>query len=486
MPNGSLAGFKEKCKENLDALHQAGMSVAVVQDGNAVFCEGFGWRDVDQKLPMSEKTLLPIGSATKSFTATGVLMLQDEGLIDIDKPVREYMPELIFQDNAATLEATARDLLCHRMGLPRHDFLWALRPNIGRLEIVKDIRKLEPNAPFRSVWQYNNLMFTSAGYLIEKLSGKRWEDFTRERIFDPLGMKRANFNCEDSVIDGDFALAYNRDSKTLDLDAVSYTRVTANGPAGSINASAEELLGWLRFNLNKGVVGNSELIKSATFPQLITPNIAYTLYPWEYPEIRSMGYGLGWFVDCYRGKTLVWHGGNVSGSTAMVAFMPELNIGMTAQVNTGGSALPIITMYDCFDRLMGYADAKDWGGEIGKAMDEFRAKAEEENKGKADKRKPIRTARDFADFEGVYRNDPYGTVKVQLKDGKQTVVLLEGRHALENWHYDVFTAHISMEMSELDLEMNFITGQSGDIEALEVQLEGPPVKPIRFNKEANA
>ncbi|MDR2656419.1 MAG: serine hydrolase [Oscillospiraceae bacterium] len=484
MPNGSLTGFKEKCQVNLDKLHQAGMSVSVVKDDKVIFCEGFGFRDVDQKLNMNEKTLLPIGSATKSFTASGVLMLQDEGLVDIDKPLHDYMPELVFQDHAANAEITARDLLCHRTGLPRHDYLWVLRPNIGRRELVESIRKLEPSAPFRSRWQYNNLMFASAGYLIEKLTGTRWEDWTRERIFEPLGMKRATFNCEDSVIDGNFALAYQRDSKTHDLNPVTYSRVTANGPAGSINASADELTRWLRFNLGKGTFGGDELLKAATFPQLTSPNIAYTLYPWEYPETLSMGYGLGWFVDCYRGKTLVWHGGNVNGSTAMVAFMPELNIGMTSQVNTGGSALPIATMYDAFDRLMGYADAKDWGEEIGKAMDAFRGKAEEERKNKADKRKPTRTAREFSDFEGTYRNDPYGTVKVQAKDDQQTIVLLEGRHEFENWHYDVFSAHIKLEMSETDVEVNFLTGQSGDIEALEIQVEGPPVKPIRFNKEA--
>jgi hypothetical protein len=155
---------------------------------------------------------------------------------------------------------------------------------------------------------------------------------------------------------------------------------------------------------------------------------------------------------------------------------------MTAQVNTGGSALPIIAMHDCFDRIMGLPDAKDWAGEIGKAMDEFRSQDEKQQAEKAEKRKSVRTTRGFDEFEGTYYNDPYGAVKVQTKNGKQTIVMFEGRHELENWHYDVFTAHVKMDMSELPLEVNFITGQDGGIESLEIALEGPPVKPSRFTK----
>ncbi|MDR1599579.1 MAG: serine hydrolase [Oscillospiraceae bacterium] len=482
MPNNPLPGFREKCVENLDKLHDAGMSVSVVKDGRAIFLDGFGWRDVDRKLKMGARTLLPIGSATKAFTATGLMMLQDEGLVDIDKPLRGYLPELAFQDSAANATATPRDLLCHRTGLPRHDFLWILRPNIGRRQIVESIRHLEPSAPFRSKWQYNNLMFASAGYLVERLSGARWEDFTRERIFKPLGMDRANFNCEDSVIDGDFALAYQRGA--AGFDPVPFSRIGGSGPAGSVNACAEELSNWLRFNLGNGAFGGAALLKSETFRQLVKPNIAYTMYPWDFPETRSMGYGLGWFVDCYRGKTLVWHGGSVNGSSAMVGFMPELDVGITAQVNTAGSALTLATMYDALDRLMGYPDARDWGADIGKAMEGFRGADDEAWKGKVEKRKDARTTRGFTDFEGVYRNEPYGAVRVQSRDGKPSIIMLETSHELENWHYDVFVARVKWGMDTMNTLVNFLTGQGGDIDALEIELEGPPVKPIRFNKEA--
>jgi CubicO group peptidase (beta-lactamase class C family) len=477
----ALRGFRAKCQENLERLHQAGMAVSVVQDDRCIFAEGFGYRDVDQKLKADADTIFPIGSASKAFTATAVMMLQDEGKVDIDKPLRDILPELVFQDAVANASVTARDIMCHRTGLPRHDFLWAMRPNIGRREIVETIRQLEPSAPFRSTWQYNNLMFTSAGWLVEKASGVRWEDFTKKRIFEPLGMKRANFNCEDSVIDGNFALAYHRDRQTNELDAVAYSRVTANGPAGSINASALELSNWLRFNLGKGTFDRQVLLKPETYAHLTHPNIAYALYPWDYPESRAMGYGLGWFVDCYRGKTLISHGGNVNGATAVIAFMPEINAGISVQVNVGGTALALVTMQDCFDRLLGCADAKDWAGELGAAMDKFRDGAEQQSKEKEGKRKPARTTRDLSDFCGTYRSEAYGTVKVLQQGDGLTVKIFEGKFPLENWHYDVFVARISMEMQELPIEVNFLTGLDGSIEAFEAELEGG-IKAIRFTR----
>ena len=478
-----LKGFKEKAQQNLEFLNQAGMAVSIVKDDKVVFAGGFGFKDVEQRKKADENTIFPIGSASKAFTSTAVMIAQDKGLLNIDKPLRDYLPELVFQSRTANESVTARDIMCHRTGLPRHDALWVLRPNISRREIVETVRLLQPSVPFRTKWQYNNLMFASSGYLVEKVSGKQWEDFTKENIFQPLKMTNANFSTEDSVINGNFALPYALDRKKGELDPVTFSRICASGPAGSINASALEMANWVRFNLGQGTFEGDEVLSKTNFTHLVNPNIPYVLYPWDEPEIRIMGYSLGWFVDSYRGKKMIWHGGNVNGASAVVAFIPEINAGVTVLVNTGGSMLTLATMYDIFDRMLGYGDAKDWakvfGGAISKAMEQGEKAGEEFKK----TRKAARTTHDLEDFAGTYVNEAYGTVKVGVSGKNLYVKMVEKKLRLENWHYDVFMLGIDDEFQPLQLDIAFITGVSGKIEAFQSTLESTPgVAPILFKK----
>ena len=123
------------------------------------------------KLPVTPKTLFAIGSCTKAFTTFVMGTLVDEGKLDWDKPVRTYIPELRFYDRAASELITPRDLVTHRSGLPRHDLVW-YNATLSRKEIVDRLPYLEPSETFRSKFQYNNIMFMTAGYLVDRLTGQ--------------------------------------------------------------------------------------------------------------------------------------------------------------------------------------------------------------------------------------------------------------------------------------------------------------------------
>ena len=139
------------------------------------------------KLPVTPKTLFAIGSCTKAFTTFVMGTLVDEGKLDWDTPVRTYIPEIRFYDRVATELITPRDLVTHRSGLPRHDLVW-YNATLSRKEIVERLPYLEPSESFRSKFQYNNIMFMTAGYLVDRLTGQPWEEAVRQRIFEPLGM----------------------------------------------------------------------------------------------------------------------------------------------------------------------------------------------------------------------------------------------------------------------------------------------------------
>jgi len=165
-----LQGLDELADQAMKQWKVPGVAIAVVQDGKVIYAKGYGYRDVEKKLPVTTGTLFPIGSITKSFTALTFAILKDEGKADWDQPVRKYLPEFEMNDVVASERATPRDLFSHRTGLPRHDLVW-YSSDFSREDMVGRLRYLKPNKSFRSTYQYNNLTIMTMGYLEGKLTG---------------------------------------------------------------------------------------------------------------------------------------------------------------------------------------------------------------------------------------------------------------------------------------------------------------------------
>src|ERR1700733_11036066 len=177
-----LDGFDAFANNELRDWKCDGFAIAIVQDGKVILSKGYGLRDVKKNLPVTEKTLFAIGSSTKSFTVTSLGVLVDQGKLDWDKPVRQYLPDFQLMDETVTERMTPRDLVTHRSGLPRHDLMWYAAP-FTREEIYNRLRYLEPSKDFRASFQYQNLMFMTAGYLAGRVAGSSWESVVKSRIF---------------------------------------------------------------------------------------------------------------------------------------------------------------------------------------------------------------------------------------------------------------------------------------------------------------
>ena len=180
--------------------------------------------------------MFAIGSASKAFTTFAMGRLVDEGKLEWDEPVASYLADFKLYDEYATAHLTPRDMVCHRSGLPRHDLAWYNNEDVTRGELVRRLRYLEPNEDLRAKWQYNNLMFLTAGYLVEQLTGMTWEDALRTQVFEPLGMERSNFSVLDSQQDDDHALPYLE--KDDEVRKIAFRAINVMGPAGSINSSS--------------------------------------------------------------------------------------------------------------------------------------------------------------------------------------------------------------------------------------------------------
>ena len=446
-----------------------GVAVAVVKGGKIILAEGYGYRDVPNKLPVTPRSIFAIGSSSKAFTATALGILVDEKKLDWDKPVRDYLPAFRLQDESASARMTPRDLLCHRSGLARHDLAW-IGSAFSRKELFDRMRFLEPNADFRSIFEYNNFMFMTAGYLAGEVTDSTWEDVVRTRIFEPLGMKDSDFSIKDSRKKPDVSLPYGeKEDKVIELP---FRDIDAMGPAGSINSNVLDMAQWVLLNLNKGKAGDKQVISEAGLaeihsPQMVIRDGAFRILE-KYPEMSSSSYGLGWIITQYRGHPWIHHGGNVDGFTAFVTFFPRDDIGVVVLSNMNGSFVPEIIALNVADRLM-ELDQVPWSARYREILDKGKAQAEKRKaEGDKDRKMGTRPSHPLEDYAGEYVHPAYGTLAV-LKDGDGLRMTRNGMtFTATHYHYDVFDISTEAIGMKLTFKASFALDLKGSVASVSV------------------
>jgi CubicO group peptidase (beta-lactamase class C family) len=416
-----------------------GLAIAVVKDDAVVLARGYGVRKLGDTAPVDEHTLFAIGSASKAFTAAALAILVDDGKVKWDDPVSKYLPDFQLSDPYVTRELTVRDLLCHRSGLARHDLLW-LATGLGRDEILSRLREVKSETSFRSKFGYHNTMFLAAGQIVPVVTGKSWDDFVKERIFKPLAMTASTTSVAALAADGNVATPYEEiDGK---VRPIPYRNVDNIGPAAAINSNVAEMGQWVRLHLNDGVRNKERLLSCGTVREMQTPQTVIRLEGAQArlsPESHFAAYGLGWFLQDYRDRKLVQHGGSIDGMVALVALMPEEKLGLVILANRGGTLLPTALMYQVLDAYL-KAPPRDWIAEFLKQVktDEATAKAEDK---KTEERRVKGTAPSLplCEYVGTYNDALYGTFKVTWEKEKLVATLGPPLVAdLEHWNYDTF------------------------------------------------
>ena len=464
--SAKLDGFDDFVATALKNWDVPGVAIAVVQDGHVILSKGYGFRNVNKQLPVTPKTLFAIGSSTKSFTVTGLGILVDEGKLDWDKPVREYLPSFHMADEFTTERMTPRDLVTHRSGLPRHDLMWYNSP-LSRKEIFDRLRYLEPSKDFRTTFQYQNLMFMTAGYLAGQIADKPWELFTREQVFAPLGMNSSNFSVTDSQKAGDYALPYRKVKE--EVKEIPFRNIDQIGPAGSINSNAEDMTKYLLMHMSLGRSGGKQILSQNNDVQMQTPQM---VIPGgiRWTEVGHSSYGMGFFITTYRGHKLVHHGGNIDGFSALVTFMPQDKIGMVILTNMNGSVLPTVVSYNVFDRLLGL-DQVGWTARLKEDEKKQKESADEaKKKGLTAKKPNTHPSHDLADYAGEFEHPAYGLAKIKFAQDALTVTFNGLSAPLKHFHYDVFeTGEDALDFPSTKL--TFHTNLQGDIDSFSVPFE---------------
>jgi CubicO group peptidase (beta-lactamase class C family) len=476
-----LADFDAFVQQQLQLWNVPGVSVAVVKDGRVVLARGYGLRDLARRLPMTEHTVQPIASSTKSFTVASLATLVRDGKLQWDQPVREVLPDFRMHSDYATQTITLRDMLTHRTGLPRHDWAWYGSP-LSREQLVLRLRHFELNAEPRARFQYNNLMYMTAGYIGGKVAGSDWETLVRTSLLQPLGMTATSFTVADLERAADHATGYTLDDSDQPLPK-PYQELVAMGPTGSINSTAHDMAQYLLMLAAGGTFQGKTLIREGDLRAMTTGQVSLPDAR-RWPELGSPQYGMGWIVKQYRGVPLVDHGGNLQGASTAMGFVPGRDLAFYATANVSASALPGVLMYAVIDRLLGMPPV-DWSARMFEGHTAGKAASKAAREQKLDAGRPgTRPAFDLAEYVADYEHPGYGPVRIG-RDGQQLQITYNGFTApLPHLHLDTFRAPRDSKLELSQTRVQFLSGFDGEIEALRIEMESA-VKAIEFKRLAD-
>jgi CubicO group peptidase (beta-lactamase class C family) len=467
-----LQGLDEYMAKVLKEWNEPGACIGIVKNNKLVFAKGYGYRDYGKKLPVTPNTLYQIASNTKLFTTIAVGMLVQDGKIEWDKPVRNFVPSIKFYNDELDNTITIHDMLSHRTGISRHDLIW-YKSDFTRKELYEKLRYLEPSQPLRQGFLYNNMMYASTGYIIEMLSQKKWEDFVRENIFVPLGMNKTVFSIQDMKKQDDYGVPFNERRDTTTLYQIPFYEETGGmGPAGSVISNVENMSHWLIALMNDGKYEGRQVLPSSALKSSLEPSVALinTSIEKGYTELQGPVYGMGRQMVSYRGHLLAYHGGDLPGFHSQISYMPQDSIGVIVFVigNQGQPLYNIIT-YNIYERLLGMTQTPWNERRLKEHLDGKKAEREGRQKAAVGQVKGTKPSHPMEDYYGQYENPGYGIIRVDKKDSAMQFTLHKIVLPLSHFHYDRFDTPNDEENGMYSL--NFNTNPQGDIDQLVISLD---------------
>jgi len=474
-----LRGFDQTIEKILKDWNVPGCGIGIVVRDKLVFAKGYGYRDLEKKLPVTPNTLFQIASNTKLFTATAVGFLVEEGKLDWDKPVKTYIPQIQFYNDELNASVTIRDMLSHRTGISRHDLIW-YNSEFTRQELFDRLKYLEPSIPLRQGYLYNNMMYAAAGQIVEFLSGQSWEEFVKSKIFTPLNMSNSIFVVEEMIKQPDHMVPYyeKRDTSIL-LRYPYYTQQQGLGPAGAIISCINDLSNWVIAQIYRGKYKSNQVIPAGIIKETMQPAIPTSSVPDKYFENLNSIYGMGRSTSSYKGHYLAQHGGAIGGIYSNISLMPADSIGVIVFTNRL-SQLPVIIAYTIYDRLLGLPETPWSERALKDYLKSKETSRESRRKPDTDRIAGTEPSHPLADYAGIYEDPAYGLIDITFKNDSLKFVFNNISLPLCHYHYDRFIT----PDDEIDgkWSMTFNTDAQGSISQLKVSLDE---KEVIFNRKAD-
>lgn len=358
----SVKDFEQVIEKALNAYHTPGMSVGILYKGDIVLSKGFGLANIEKKHKVNDKTYFRLASTSKAFTAAAIGVLVEDGVVNWNDKVIQHLPNFQLYNPYVTYEFTILDLLTHRSGLgggAGDSMIWPEPSGFSRQEVIENLKYLKAQKPFRSSYSYSNVLYITAGELVEKVSGMTFEKFVETRIYQPLKMECYAGDVPKKALKSS-AMAYGHNDER-GIYPIPRNSITKQGlmssAAGGMVCNAESMLKWTKFLLDtyqQGRVDAEETLESGV-KEVTDESLPFTYktlsYMWSAHNILGVSeldeewnntffrsYGLGWRLENLGRLKAISHTGTLSGYQAYLMLVPELELGVMILNNGSNSA----------------------------------------------------------------------------------------------------------------------------------------------------
>lgn len=417
-----------------DTFQLHGLSVLIVKNDSLVF--DHHWGDAGKGQQVESESVYNIASCTKAFTGAAMAKLVNEGLIHWDDLVIDYLPNFKLEDRYIASHMTIEDLLSHRNGLGTFygDLLW-YETDRSNEDIIERMQYLPITNRFRDQFGYQNVTYIVAAEILEKVTGRSWEDYMEQEILLPLKMNHTA-TCANELIP-DQKIAY----PMIDDEIIGFSMKHPHA-AASLFSNTQDLSRWMRMLLNNGVIEGDTILNAAIIQDMMNSRRVKNVNG----LLRMAGaqfntYALGWNMYDHNGKKVVEHGGGMPGYISKVCLVPQEDLGIVILTNTLSSAPTALQMYildsylkeESYDWVKLFADFEKRG-----------KKAEKEEQAQRDSTRILNTtpSLELEQYVGTYEDQMYGKATITLKSDQLHLVFEPAKNMffsdMEHWHYDTF------------------------------------------------
>lgn len=446
-----------------------GLSIAIVKDDQVILSKGFGAANASNNTPAASNSLYNIASCSKAFTAAAVALLVEEGKLRWEDKVRDHLPNFQMSDPYITAQMTIRDLLCHRSGLGTFDgdLLW-YGTNYTDEEIVAHVKHLPIRQEFRSEFGYQNNLYTVAGLVIKKITGKTWSEFITERFFKPLEMGNSYPSNDELPSNAPVALGH------LEGKVQPIYNYEGGKPAAAIYSSVDDLTHWVRMWLNGGKWNGQQILSPASLRALVSAQTMLGVSPtWQSWGIHFRSYALGWSLFDYSGKKVIEHNGGMPGYISKVMIVPEAGLGLIVLNNGNDGLINDAIRFKVLDHYFG-GNGQDWDKTFKAFADQGDAAQKTETAMREGSRVPnTQPSLALGAYAGTYFDKTYGEVKVEQLGAGLNFTMLPTKELftgkMEHFHYDTWKVQFKDPYLPFAL-VSFELGPQGDVQGFKIDL----------------
>ena len=462
-----------------------GFAIGVVKNGKIVHMKGYGLQSIETKEKVTIDTPFGIASNSKAFTSAALAILVEQGKLKWEDKVIQHIPEFKMYNEYVTNNFNIQDLLTHRsgLGLGVGDLMiFPADSDFDINDVLNSFQHFKPVSPFRTKFDYDNLLYLVAGELIARVSGQTWESFITQEIIDPLEMKNTYPSFLEAVKNKDIARAHSFNGEDIRVikNSINFEgKQKLNGAAGGIWASVSDLCKWMLVQLNKGKYGSNlgeKLFSEEQQREMWKMHTPMNLQqdPRSPFKVNFSGYGLGWFVSDFNGYYKVEHSGLIAGMSSEVILFPKLELGIVILNNSQGAGfLNGLVSYILLDEYLNIESGINWL-EMGKGMQQQQESMGDPETEKVweivelNKNKFLNTK----DYIGVYEDPWFGSIEVFEKKGElwfksYKSPKLNGKMSL----YKENTFAIKWEYQDMNADAfaTFLTNENGTVEAIKMK-----------------